>query len=160
MSELSQPEYVHTLLNPIPVYGLGIATLALLLGLLYRSTSASRVGLVLIFVTALSAWPVVRYGSAAYDRVLSMSDEAGSAWLAAHAHRANYVFIYYLTALLAAGAIFLPFKWPRSRNSLTYLTLLLAILSLATGSYVAHAGGKIRHREFRDSPPPPTPREG
>jgi hypothetical protein len=28
-------------------------------------------------------------------------------------------------------------------------------VTLGTGVYIAYAGGKIRHREFRNEPPPP-----
>jgi hypothetical protein len=33
---------------------------------------------------------------------------------------------------------------------------VLALVSLGAGGYIAHAGGKIRHREFRNVPPPKT----
>jgi hypothetical protein len=39
---------------------------------------------------------------------------------------------------------------------LAIATLILAIVSLGAGGYIAYAGGKIRHREFRTSPPPKT----
>lgn len=157
--DLDQPEYLHTLLNPLPVYGLAVAIFGLIAALYLRSSGGRRVALILIFATTIAAWPVVHYGSAAYDRVLSMSDEPGSAWLAAHSERADFAVIYYLTALLAACALFVPAKWPRTATPLLYLTLLLSIASLATGSYIAHAGGKVRHREFRNSPPPPKPHD-
>jgi hypothetical protein len=34
--------------------------------------------------------------------------------------------------------------------------MLFALVSLGAGTYIAHAGGKIRHREFRNVPPPKT----
>jgi hypothetical protein len=33
--------------------------------------------------------------------------------------------------------------------------VLLGAVALASGCYIAYAGGKIRHREFRNEPPPP-----
>jgi hypothetical protein len=33
--------------------------------------------------------------------------------------------------------------------------VLLGAVALGSGCYVAYAGGKIRHREFRNEPPPP-----
>jgi len=33
--------------------------------------------------------------------------------------------------------------------------ILLGAATLACGSYIAYAGGKIRHREFRNEPAPP-----
>jgi hypothetical protein len=37
---------------------------------------------------------------------------------------------------------------------LVLVTLLFGIVVLGMGGYIAHAGGKIRHREFRTGPPP------
>lgn len=157
LRELQQPEYLHVLLNPLPLYGLGVA----LFGLIAATYLASRAGqvtaLVLVFATAISAWPVAYHGDRAYDRVLSMADDDGQGWLKAHVHRADQlIYLYYALAALAAAAIFVPKKWPRATRPLVVSTILLAIVSLGAGTYVAHAGGKIRHREFRSGPPPKT----
>jgi disulfide bond formation protein DsbB len=157
LRELQQPEYLHVLLNPLPLYGLAIA----LFGLIAATYLASRAGqvtaLVLVFATAISAWPVVSHGDRAYDRVLTLADEPGQAWLKAHVHRADqFIFLYYALAALAVAAIFVPKKWPRTATPLVFATMLLAIVSLGAGVYIAHAGGKIRHREFRSAPPPQT----
>ena len=86
-----------------------------------------------------------------------MADDDGQAWLKAHVHRADQlIFLYYTLALVAAGAIFVPKQWPRTARPLVFATMLLAIVSLGAGSYIAYAGGKIRHREFRSAPPPKT----
>ena len=58
-----------------------------------------------------------------------------------------------------ATAILVPMKWPKSATPLTILTLLLSFVVLGIGGYIAHAGGKIRHREFRNEPAPPVPVE-
>jgi hypothetical protein len=155
---LNQPEYVHTLINPLPVYGLALGLVALIVALFLRNRSAQIPALVIIFIAAASAWPVAHFGDEAYDRVLSMSDETGSAWLAVHAHRADIlVWFDYALALIAALALFLPRKFPKATIPLAVLTLLLGCTCLAGGGWVAYAGGKVRHREFRNEPPPPTP---
>lgn len=157
---LQQPEYVHALINPIPIYGLALGIVALITSLFMRNRTAQIPALVITLIAAASAWPVAYFGDEAYDRVLSMSDEDGSAWLAAHEHRADkFVWCYYALALVAALALFAPRKFPKTALPLTVLTLLLAILSLAAGGYIAYAGGRIRHREFRNEPPPPKPVE-
>jgi hypothetical protein len=89
-----------------------------------------------------------------------MADDDGQAWLKAHEHRADeLVFLYYALALVSACAIFVPKKWPKAAQPLVIATILLAVASLGAGSYIAHAGGKIRHREFRNAPPPKTESE-
>jgi hypothetical protein len=153
---LQQPEYVHTLINPLPVYGLGIGLVALIIAMFLRNRTALSV----IFLAAASAWPVKYYGDEAYDRVLSISDETGSAWLAAHQDRADkFIWSFYLLAVAAAAAIVVPMKFPKTAMPLIISTVLLSVASLAAGGYIAYAGGKIRHREFRTGPPPPKPVE-
>ena len=155
LRDLQRPEYLHVLLNPLPVYGLAIALLGLMAGIYLRTRGGQITALVLVFACALSAWPVAHYGEAAEDRVQAMADDDGEAWLKEHAHRADQlIYIFYALALLSAAAIFVPAKWPQSARPLAVSTLILTILSLGAGSYIAHAGGKIRHKEFRTTPPP------
>ena len=157
LRELRQPEYLHVLLNPLPLYGLGIALFGLIAATYLRSRGAQLAALVMVFATSGAAWPVAYHGDQAYDRVLSMADEPGQDWLKAHVHRADQlIFVFYATALIAACAILVPKKWPRTATPLVIGTMVLAILSLGAGTYIGYAGGKIRHREFRSTPPPKT----
>lgn len=155
LRDLRQPEYVHTLRNPLPIYGLGIATLGLILALAFRSHAGQVTALALVFVCALSAWPVIYFGHEAHDRVLSLTDEDGRAWLEEHDERAEeLMYFFYALAALTTAAIVAPKKWPRSALPLAIVTLVLALASLGAGVSIAYAGGKIRHREFRTVPPP------
>ena len=153
---LRQPEYVHVLLNPVPVYGLLISWLGLIIAVFLKSRRAQVATLVLVLISSLSAWPVYEFGQQAYDRVLSMTDEDGERWLDEHQDRAeDLIWVYYALAVLSAAAIAVPIKWPRSSAPLVIAVILLGAGALGTGSYIAYAGGKIRHREFRNAPPPP-----
>jgi hypothetical protein len=158
--DLSQPEYIHVLINPIPVYGLAIATIGLIIALIQRSRPAQVATLALVLLSGAIAWPVVHYGEEGYDRVLSMADDQGQAWLKVHEHRADELaWSFYVLAGLAAVAILAPMKWPKTATALALVTLLCSFAVLGIGGYIAHAGGKIRHREFRNSPAPPVPVE-
>jgi len=72
--DLSQPEYIHVLLNPIPVYGLTMGIIGLIIALFLRSRPAQIATLALILLSGAIVWPVVHYGEAGYDRVLAMAD--------------------------------------------------------------------------------------
>jgi hypothetical protein len=155
LRDLQQPEYLHVLLNPLPVYGLAIALFGLIAAIYLGSRGGQVTALVLVFACAASAWPVAQYGEAAEDRVQAMVDNDGEAWLKAHARRADeLIYVFYALALVSAVAIFAPAKWPKTARPLALATLVLAVISLGAGFYIAHAGGKIRHREFRNIPPP------
>jgi hypothetical protein len=158
IQDLGQPEYVHVLINPLPVYGLALAAIGLSIGLLQRSRQTQIATLALILLCSAIAWPVAHYGSAGYDRVLSLSDAQGEAWLKAHAQRADqFLFYFYALAAVAAVAILLPLRWPKSAGILALVTLLFSLGVLAAGGYIAYAGGRIRHREFRNAPAPTLP---
>lgn len=156
LQDFRQPEYIHVLLNPIPVYGLAAGLIGLIAALLLRSRHAQIASLIIILLAGTAAWPVYEFGQQAYDRVLSMSDEPGQAWLDEHEYRAEHlIYVFYALAVLSAVAIFLPIKWPRSAAVLAIAVLVLGLANLGMGGYIAYAGGKIRHREFRNVPPPP-----
>ena len=153
---LRQPEYVHVLLNPLPVYGLLISWLGLIIAVFLKSRRAQVATLVLVLVSSLSAWPVYEFGQQAYDRVLSMTDDDGERWLDEHRDRGeDLIWGFYALAVLSAAAIAAPIKWPKSSAPLVFAVILLGAGALGSGSYIAYAGGKIRHREFRNEPAPP-----
>jgi hypothetical protein len=153
---LRQPEYVHVLLNPLPVYGLLVSWIALIAALISKSRRARTVTLILVFITSISAWPVYEFGEEGYDRVLAMTDDDGHAWLDEHQDRGQrLIYLFYLVAALSAAAIIVPLRWPKWSAPLAIAVLLLGAVALSSGCYIAYAGGKIRHREFRNEPAPP-----
>ena len=156
LEELARPEYVHVLLNPLPVYGLATAALALAGALAFRSRPALVAALALVAIMAASAWPVYVYGRQAYEVVNTTVDPGGQDWLNAHQHRAEkLIWTFYALAALAAVGIAAPVRWPKTLVPLAALTLLGALIVLGAGGWIAYAGGKVRHIEFRRGVPPP-----
>ena len=156
-----QPEYVHILINPLPIYGLAISWIGLIIAFFLRSRPAQIATLTLVLISAAAAWPVYEFGEEGYDRVLSMTDDDGHAWLDEHQRRAELlIYFFYALAGLSTVAIAVPIKWPRTSTSLVITTILLGAVVLGMGCYIAYAGGKIRHREFRTEPPPKKSTEG
>jgi hypothetical protein len=152
---LDQPEYVHVVLNHFPLIGLLVAMLALIAALVTRNRTAILIGLALVGLLALSAWPVADYGESAYDRVFAMADEAGGKYLTHHRDlAARWLSLYYVTAGVAGVGFALAWKWPRTLVVSSLLALVLAASSLGAGLLIAKAGGGVRHREFRTSQPP------
>jgi hypothetical protein len=153
--EFEKPEYLHVLVNPLPVYGMAMGIVALALGFLLRSRPARVVGLAVVGLAAISAWPAYELGEEGYDRVLAMSDHNGTLWLDEHVYRAKtLIALFYVLAAIAAAGVLCPLKWPRWDAPLSAATLGVAILALAAGAWIAYAGGKIRHKEFREGAPP------
>ena len=156
LRDLQQPEYVHVLLNPLPVYGLLIGLIGLVLALILKSRRAQIATLTLVLISSASAWPVYEFGQQGYDRVLSMADEDGRAWLDEHRERGeDLIWIFYALIALSAIAIAVPIQWPRCALPLAVAVVLLGAVTLGSGVYIAYAGGRVRHREFRNEPAPP-----
>ena len=155
LRDLRQPEYIHVLINPLPIYGLAMAWVGLIVSLFLGSRRAQIATLAIVLISAASAWPVYELGQQSYDRVLSMADSDGQAWLDEHRDRAeDLIYFFYALALLSAVAIVAPMKWPKSSMPLTLGVTLLGAIVIGIGAYIAQAGGKIRHREFRNEAPP------
>ncbi len=156
-----QPEYVHVLINPLPIYGLAMGWIGLIVAFFLRSRPAQIATLALVLISAASAWPVYEFGEEGYDRVLSMTDDDGQAWLDEHQHRAEQlIYFFYALAGLSALALALPIKWPKTSTSLLLTTIFVGVMVLGMSGYIAYAGGKIRHKEFRTEPPPKKKAEG
>lgn len=155
LRHLKQPEYIHVLLNPLPVYATAMGVLSLILALLLRSEQARTVAFVIVIVACGSVWPVVRYGHGGYDRVYAMSNADAQQWLDVHERRAEQCqYVFYLTGLLAIAGLIAQRKFPKASYGLTVATLALAIVCLSLGGWISHAGGQVRHSEFREGPPP------
>ena len=155
LEHLSNPEYLHVLLNPLPVYGLAAGVLGLIVALIARARAARVTALTIVFVSAFCAWPAYHYGEAAYDRVLSMADTEGGKWLEEHQRRAEqWIYAFYAVATVAALGLVSERFVPRAAVPLAIATAVLATATLGVGAYIATAGGRIRHREFRYVPAP------
>lgn len=144
------PEYVHVLLNPLPVYGLAIGVVALAIALLARSKPTRTGALVIVIVCSAAAWPVAHYGHNAYERVRQISDEQGRQRLDQHMERADkLIYAFYATVLLGVATLAGQRKFPKAAVPLAIATLVVGGASFAGGVWISKAGGQIRHPEFR-----------
>lgn len=152
MEEISNPAYQHILINHLPIIGTMMGLLALATGFLTRQPAARIPALVVVLVAGVSAWPVYETGHDAYKPIRRLADDAGIDWLDLHMDRADQsVWTFYAMAGIAALALLLPRKWPRSEVPLSVLTALAAMGCLVVAAWIAEAGGRVRHPEFRPS---------
>lgn len=152
-----KPEYVHVLLNPLPVYGLSMGILVLAAALLARSQAARNIGLLLIVICAASAWPVLYYGQHGYNHLYPQLDPESQQWLDAHMDRAErFIYAFYLTAVLGIAALMVQKRFPKANKALALVTLAAALASLGIGGWISRAGGEVSHSEFRGEEAPPS----
>jgi hypothetical protein len=152
LSHLEQPEYV--LINPIPIFGSALGALLLLVALWRRSADIRLVGLSVVLVTGVIVFPTVKVGQRAYDRVFETIPLEAQEWLDVHMDRAEtFQYVFYLAALLALATLIAQRRRPELVDKLTKATLGATALSAALAGWIAHAGGQVRHEEFRMGPP-------
>ena len=147
------PDYLHVLLNPIPVYGVAMGVVGLVIALALHSRPARIVALSILCLSSAAAWPVWYFGEKAYDDTMMVTDDAGTKWMDDHRSRAEKLIpAFYVLAVLSLAALVIPMKWPAADVRLSVATLVLAVAMLAAGGWIAYAGGRIRHSEFRSQP--------
>ncbi len=157
-AHLKQPEYVHVLLNPLPIYGLALGGLALGVAMLMRSRRAQITALLVILTGAAAVIPVRYFGDAGYDTVESQSSDEAAAWLDAHGQRAVRAMpAFYALIALVGAALLAPWKWPRTAVYLNAAVLALTIADFAISAWIGYAGGQAVHPEFRSGTPPEKP---
>src|SRR5207247_10818870 len=91
LRDLRQPEYIHVLINPLPIYGLLMGWIGLVIALLLKSRQAQVATLALVLISSALAWPVFEFGEQAYDCVQNMTDSGGHAWVDVHKYSAEDV---------------------------------------------------------------------
>jgi hypothetical protein len=154
LAHLRQPEYVHVLLNPLPIYGIALGVVALAVAMILRNRRAHITALIIILIGAGSTIPVVHYGDAGYDVVDSKMDDQADAWLDAHGQRALRAMpAFYALIAMTLAALLVPWKWPKSAAVLNALTLALAIFDFGLAGWIGYAGGQAMHSEFRAGMP-------
>src|SRR5260370_17694088 len=107
LRDLRQPEYIHVLINPLPIYGLAIAWVGLIVSLFLGSRRAQIATLAIVLISAASAWPVYELGQQSYDRVPSIADSHGQARLDEHPDpplELSYFFYEFSLSIRAAAA--------------------------------------------------------
>src|SRR5258708_36544059 len=111
---LKHPEYLHVLINPLPIYGLVMGLPALVLALIWRSRAAQVTALGLILFAAASAWPVYAAGHRAYNKVYLLADNDRKAGLDSHMHRAEKgIYLFAVLPAVALAALLLPIQAPK-----------------------------------------------
>jgi hypothetical protein len=152
---LQKPEYIHVVLNHLPIYGTILGVLALAISLVLRSRAAQIAALIITLVAAASAYPVLVTGQRAYKAIRSISDDSGAEALDEHMDRAEKTIgVFYFLAVLAIAGLLVPVKWPKTSFPLAAVTLAVALICSGLAVYIAQAGGRVRHPEFRPSETP------
>jgi len=155
MTALFTPAHLHLALNHVPIIGLVVASLPVLMGILFHSRGALASGLLAV-ICCVGAVPVImETGEAAREAFFDGSaqpdlDKAGYDALRQHAGRAKATApVVYAAGIIAFVALIALTKFPRQSAWIAWAVLLANLFSVALSVWTAEAGGRIRHAEFR-----------
>ena len=163
MASLFTPAHLHLALNHIPIIGLTVATLPLLIGILFKSRGALASGLLAVVLCVGTLPAIMETGEAAQESFVDGSiepgmDAAGKAAFREHSGRAKFTApVVYAAGLLAIIALAALIKFPRESAIISWAVLIGVALSISLSVWTAEAGGRIRHSEFRVTPPQSLP---
>lgn len=154
-SHLRKPEYIHVLINPIPIFGMGLGLLFLIIAWFRPAAGLAEAGLAIVIATGVVTYPTIKLGQKAYDRIYETIPLEGQMWLDVHMDRAEkFQYLFYLAAVLAAGVLLTRRSRPLAAQRLMLATMATSGLCAGSAGLIAHAGGQARHSEFRESAPP------
>jgi len=152
--------HLHLLLNHVPTVGAVVAVGILLLALIRRDDTLTRVGLEVLFMIAVITMPAYMTGVAAYEQLRSQPDFGD---IAARAHQDAALVAYSVTefaGFIAWIALWQSRRRRRPAQSLVSATIVLSMVALLLMSRAATLGGEIHHPEIRSeiagaAPPDP-----
>lgn len=146
------PEYIHVVINHLPIEGLLMGIIGLVLSLIFSNKGAKLVSLSLILISSLSVMPISYTGEQAYERIETRLDKVGEHYLEEHEERAEKAEpALYVTAVLALLTMLTVAKAPKFSKVATNTTLIASCIAFGMCGWAAQAGGKIAHEEFRGS---------
>jgi hypothetical protein len=138
------PEYLHLLLEPVFIYGLGFAALLYLLSVFLKDSRLQIVSLVAIAACSIVILPYLKNRDAAGDRIAKIyqiDEPARAAGFASNTKAwADNRWIYLGLAALAATAVFVGPK----RNRLGFF---LSVSSAVTASFVVILSTWMHYQE-------------
>lgn len=152
--------HLHLLTNHIPIFVTGSGLIVMGIALWKRDHLARQIALLLVSIGNAGAVLTYWLGQQSYKAVRGLADESGQGWLDLHMERAEQVIWIYWLAVIGSVAALL---WCRRGKRFTALATCtagaLAAVTIALSSWIADAGGKIRHSEFRSMEPAPEAEE-
>ena len=163
MSVLFTSAHLHLALNHVPIIGLAVASLPVLIGIIFHSRGALASGLIAVILCVGVTPAIMETGEKARDGFFDGAiqpdlDKSGYDALRQHAGRAKAAApVLYAAGILALVALLALTKLPRQAAWIGWAVLLANLLSVSLSIWTAEAGGRIRHAEFRAVPSVTTP---
>jgi hypothetical protein len=144
--------HLHLILNHIPVLGVPLCLILLVIGIVQKSGSLTRLAYVLTVGVALVTIPVFLTGEPAEEIVEHLPGVA-ERFIEAHESVAETAMILTLIGGALSLCKLLPFEFLRPvQRWMSPIVIVVLTLSAGYLGYAANLGGQIRHTELRSEP--------
>jgi hypothetical protein len=125
---IRDPEYLHLLLEPLPLYGLGLGLVFVIVSLVFGEIKSRMLALAVICVSCASVWPYIDLRDKATPRILATrSPEFAPLFLQQTQRRKYWSWPYYAMTLFSGIALFSA-RSPKGRPVLFFVVLFGALL--------------------------------
>ncbi len=125
---ICDPEYLHLLLEPLPLFGLGVGLVFLMLSFVFAEPKTRLLALGVICVSCASVWPYLELRDKATPRILATrSPEFAPLIQEQTQRRKDWAWPYYVMALLGAAAL-LSSRSPKGRPLLVVIVVFGGLL--------------------------------
>jgi len=146
-NSLGDAEYLHLLLEPLPLFGLGFALLLLIAAFLMRDGKIRVLALITLIASAASVQPYQAMRTKSEPRILALQDPSFHAiTLAQSDRRKSAAWLYY--AIAAWGAIALIVTRKGSGLIVTIVTFTLCTSGFITAVWLHKKECEVYHRNI------------
>lgn len=140
-----EADYLHLIVNHIPIFSVGFGLLILGWGLLKKNSSILHIALTFFLIGAVSSYVAMETGEAAEDIVEDLNIASHDV-IHDHEEAAEIAFWFtILTGVISAVGFFALSYNIRWQNTFFGILAISALISLGTLLYTAYQGGKIFH---------------
>jgi len=125
---IRDPEYLHLLLEPLPLFGLGIGLVFLIMSFVFGEVKSRLLALGIICVSCASVWPYIDLRDKATPRILATRSPDFAPLIQEQTQRRkDWSWPYHAMTLLSAAAL-LSSRSPKSRPLLFAIVLYGGLL--------------------------------
>jgi hypothetical protein len=125
---IRDPEYLHLLLEPLPLYGLGIGLTFVIVSLVFGELKSRMLALAIICVSCASVWHYTELRDQATPRILATRSPDYAPLIQEQTQRRkDWSWPYYVQALLSLTAI-VTTRHPKGRPLLLVVVILGTLL--------------------------------
>ena len=150
---IMDPLQLHLLVNHLPIIGALTALIVVVIGVLRKNVAVRTVGLSLYAVMALAVLPTYFSGEGAEERVENI---AGISHDVIHEHEESAelsLIMMLVAAAVALATVVAQWKGMSIASTLSYLFVVIALISAIQIALTGHEGGKIRRPDLGSAVP-------